>query len=215
MVPRRQDDYHTVDISERELRDTYLPPFKAAIDAGAATVMSAFNEYDGVPCTANNFLMRDLLRKEMGFKGFVVSDYTAVKELIAHGVADNDEEAASLGMNAGVNMCMVDNLYLFHGEKLVKEGVVREETVNELCAEILTMKYKLGLFDNPYRYGSEEKEKSTIFNESNLLAAKELAKKSMVLLQNNNNVLPVKEGKKIALIGPLPTINGKCWVHGY
>ena len=195
-------DYHTVDISERELRDTYLPPFKAAIDAGAATVMSAFNEYDGVPCTANNFLMRDLLRKEMGFKGFVVSDYTAVKELIAHGVAGNDEEAASLGMNAGVNMCMVDNLYLFHGEKLVKEGVVREETVNELCAEILTMKYKLGLFDDPYRYGSEEKEKSTIFNDSNLLAAKELAKKSMVLLQNNNNVLPVKEGKKIAIIGP-------------
>lgn len=138
--------------------------------------MSAFNEYDGVPCTANNFLMRDLLRKEMGFKGFVVSDYTAVKELIAHGVAGNDEEAASLGMNAGVNMCMVDNLYLFHGEKLVKEGVVREETVNELCAEILTMKYKLGLFDDPYRYGSEEKEKSTIFNDSNLLAAKELAK---------------------------------------
>ena len=124
-----------------------------------------------------------------------------MKELIAHGVAGNDEEAASLGMNAGVNMCMVDNLYLFHGEKLVKEGVVREETVNELCAEILTMKYKLGLFDDPYRYGSEEKEKSTIFNESNLLAAKELAKKSMVLLQNNNNVLPVKEGEKIAESG--------------
>ena len=195
-------DYHTVDISERELRDTYLPPFKAAIDAGAATVMSAFNEYDGVPCTANSFLMRDLLRKEMGFKGFIVSDYTAVKELIAHGVADNDKEAACLGMNAGVNMCMVDNLYLFHGEKLVKEGAVSEETVNELCAGILTMKYKLGLFDNPYRYGSEEKEKNTLFNDSNLFAAKELAKKSMVLLQNKDNALPVKEGKKIALIGP-------------
>ena len=195
-------DYHTVDISERELRDTYLPPFKAAINAGTATVMSAFNEYDGVPCTANSFLMRDLLRKELGFKGFVVSDYTAVKELIAHGIADNDKEAACLGINAGVNMCMVDNLYLFHGEKLVKEGAVSEETVNELCAQILTMKYKLGLFDNPYRYGSEEKEKNTLFNDSNLYAAKELAKKSMVLLQNKDDVLPIKEGKKIALIGP-------------
>lgn len=195
-------DYHTVDISERELRDTYLPPFKAAIDAGAATVMSAFNEYDGVPCTANSFLMRDILREELGFKGFVVADYTAVKELIAHGVADSDKEAACLGMNAGVNMCMVDNLYLFHGEKLVKEGAVSEENVNELCSQILRMKFKLGLFDNPYRYGSEEKEENTLFNVENLHAAKEMAKKSMVLLQNKGNTLPVKAGKKIALIGP-------------
>ena len=120
------------------------------------------------------------------------------------------KEAACLGMNAGVNMCMVDNLYLFHGEKLVKEGAVSEETVNELCAEILTIKYKLGLFDNPYRYGSEEKEKNTLFNDSNLFAAKELAKKSMVLLQNKDNVLPVKRERKLPLSAPLPTTNGKC-----
>lgn len=197
-------DYHTVNMGEGELRNVYLPPFKAAVDAGVETFMSAFNELNGVPTSGNKFTLRDILRDEWKFKGFVVSDYTSINELVPHGFAKDSIDAARIGMNAGVDMDMVGKLYHHFLEDLVKEGKVPEAYVNDACQRILLAKYKLGLFDDPYRYIDQERENTTKYKDEFLAKAREIAAASSVLLQNKNNTLPLsKDTKKIAFIGPL------------
>lgn len=197
-------DYHTVNMGEGELRNVYLPPFKAVVDAGVETFMSAFNELNGVPTSGNKFTLRDILRDEWKFKGFVVSDYTSINELVPHGFAKDSIDAARIGMNAGVDMDMVGKLYHHFLEDLVKEGKVPEAYVNDACRRILLAKFKLGLFDDPYRYIDQERENTTKHKDEFLAKAREIAAASSVLLQNKNNTLPLsKDTKKIAFIGPL------------
>ncbi len=200
-APQAGRDYHTVDMSRRMFRDRYLPPYRAAIKAGAATVMTSFNDFEGIPASGNKWLMRDLLRDELGFKGFIVTDYAATDEMRAHGVVANSKEAAKLSFDAHVNMNMVDRDYIRYGEELVKEGAVSEKTINMLCREILAMKFRLGLFDEPFRYGGE-RYKSETYLPKNLEVARDVARKSMVLLENKGEVLPLKGSERIALIGP-------------
>ena len=196
-------DYNTVDMSERQLRETYLPPYKAAIDAGALSVMTSFNELDGVPATASHFLMTEVLRDEWDFQGFVVTDYTAVNELIPHGVATDLKDAARLAINAGVDMDMQGGAYDDYLKELVGEGKVSEKQIDTAVRRVLKLKFMLGLFDDPYRYCDEKREKETIYSKENLDAAYDMACKSMVLLKNDKQVLPLEAGKSIALIGPL------------
>ena len=158
-APQAGREYHAVDMSERVFRDSYLPPYRAALDAGAATVMTSFNDLDGVPATANRWLMRDLLRDELGFGGFVVTDYGTIGELKAHGVAGDDAQAAELALRAGVNMDMMSAAYLFHAAELVREGRIPESLIDSLCCEVLAVKFRLGLFDDPFRYQAKEREK--------------------------------------------------------
>ncbi len=193
-------DYHTVDMSERMLREIYLPPYQAALDAGAATVMTSFNEYDGIPASGNKFLITDLLRNELGFNGFVVSDYSSINEMVNHGVAENFKEASLLAAKAGVNMDMVGNGYLKYMKELVLEGKLDVKNIDYLCSQVLAMKFRLGLFDDPYRYCT--KNETAYYSPEALDASCALACKSMVLLQNKRNVLPVSDGTKIALVGP-------------
>ncbi len=200
-APQAGRDYHTVDMSRRMFRDRYLPPYRAAIKAGAATVMTSFNDFEGIPATGNKWLMRDLLRDELGFTGFIVTDWAATDEMRAHGVAANRKEAAKLAFDAHVNMNMVDRDYIRYGEELVKEGTISEKTINLLCREILAMKFRLGLFDEPHRYGGDRYKSETYLTE-NLAIARDVARKSMVLLENKNEVLPLKGTERIALIGP-------------
>ena len=197
-------DYNTVDISERVLRDVYLPPFKAASDAGVATFMTAFNELDGVPATASKHLLDDILRKEWGFKGFVVTDYTAIMEMIFHGASKDSAEAGMHAILASNDMDMQAGIYSKFLPKLVKEGKVPEAMIDESARRILRKKFELGLFDNPYRRLDPEREKTSLLTPAHRLAAREMAARSCVLLQNNNGVLPIKSTvKKIAVIGPL------------
>ncbi|WP_369997842.1 glycoside hydrolase family 3 N-terminal domain-containing protein [Winogradskyella sp.] len=197
-------DYHTVNMGEGELRNVYLPPFKAAVDAGVETFMSAFNELNGVPTSGNKFTLRDILRDEWNFEGFVVSDYTSINELIPHGFAKDSIDAARIGMNAGVDMDMMGHLYRKFLKNLVEEGKVSEAYINDACRRILLAKYKLGLFDDPYRYINEERENTTKYKPEFLAKAREIAAASSVLLQNNNEALPLSTNtKKIAFIGPL------------
>ena len=200
-APQAGRDYHTVDMSELMFRNRYLPPYKAALDAGAVTVMSSFNDFMGVPASGNRWLMHTLLREELGFKGFVVSDWAAVHEMIAHGTAADGKDAAMQGMLAHLNMDMAHGDYITYGEELVKEGKVSEETINELCREVLAVKYRLGLFEDPFKYGRQNHDE-VMYRPENLQFAREVAAKSMVLL-SNNGVLPLAENTKIALIGPL------------
>lgn len=195
-------DYNTVDMSRLKMYNEYLPPYKAAIDAGVATVMSSFNEIDGIPASANKWLMTDLLRKQWGFKGFVVTDYTAINEMIAHGIGDG-KEVAHKAIEASVEMDMVGELFITHLPALVKEGKVSKAAIDNACRLILEAKYKLGLFDDPYRYVNEQRNKTEIMNDEKIALAKEAAIKSFVLLKNANNALPLAQGKKIAFIGPL------------
>ena len=196
-------DYHTVDMSDRFLRDIYLPPFKAALDAGVATFMSSFNDFDGVPATANKYLLDNILRKEWGFKGFVVSDYTSINEMIAHGTAADLKEAAFQAAIAGLDMDMQGMAYSSFIEQLVKEGKISEKKIDESVRNILAMKFRLGLFDNPYRYCNEDREKEVIFSNENLEKARDVARKSFVLLKNENQILPLAKDKKIVVIGDL------------
>ena len=197
-------DYHTVNMGEGELRNVYLPPFKATVDAGVETFMSAFNELNGVPTSGNKFTLRDILRDEWNFKGFVVSDYTSINELVPHGFAKDSIDAARIGMNAGVDMDMVGKLYHHFLKNLVEEGQVPERYVDDACRRILLAKYKLGLFEDPYRYIDEERENTTKYKPEFLAKAREIAAASSVLLQNNREALPLsKSTKKIAFIGPL------------
>ncbi|WP_434391402.1 beta-glucosidase BglX [Melittangium boletus] len=197
-------DYHTVDISERTLRDIYLPPFKAAIDAGAASLMTAFNEYDGVPATGSTFLLTDVLRAQWGFQGFVVTDYTSINEMVPHGYARDLAQAGEQAVNAGVDMDMQGAVYMNHLARLVEEGRVPMARVDAAVKAILRMKYRLGLFDDPYRYSDEQREQATVYRREFLDAAREVARKSMVLLKNENGTLPLAASvKRIAVIGPL------------
>src|SRR5260221_2558858 len=203
-------DYHTVDMSERTLREVYLPPYKAAVDAGAATVMSSFNELDGVPASGNKFLMTDVLRKEWGFTGFVVSDYTSIMEMIPHGVAADTASAAALALEAGVDMDMQAGFYQSALARLVREGKLKEDLLNTSVKRVLKKKFELGLFDDPYRYSDVAREKETVMKPAFLEAARDIARKSIVLLKNSivpgqgRTVLPLSRSvKKLAVIGPL------------
>jgi beta-glucosidase len=195
-------DYNTTDMSLHRMYNEYLPPYKAAIDAGAGSVMTSFNDINGVPATANKWLMTDLLRKQWGFSGFVVTDYTAVSELIDHGLGDL-QAVSALSLKAGVEMDMVSEGFLNTLSKSLKEGKVTEAQINNACRLVLEAKYKLGLFEDPFRYCNEERAKKEILTPANLQAAREAATQSFVLLKNQNSLLPLKKAGTIALIGPL------------
>lgn len=197
-------DYNTVDMSDRVLRETYLPPFKAAKDAGVKTFMTAFNELDGVPCTGNKFLLTDVLRNEWGFSGFVVTDYTSINEMVPHGIVANEKEAGELAVNAGVDMDMQGAVYYNYLAQSVKEGKVNVKTIDAAVHRILRLKFELGLFDDPYRYSDVAREKRVMMSKENQAAARDVASKSIVLLKNQNQVLPLaKNIKTLAVIGPL------------
>lgn len=197
-------DYHSVDMSERTLREIYLPPYKAALDEGALTVMTSFNDLNGIPATASKYLMTEILRDEWGFEGFVVTDYTSIMELMFHGVAGDTLEASRLSVEAGVDMDMQAGFYQKALPQLVNSGKVDEELINTAARRILRVKFMLGLFDDPYRYSSPEREKSQVMTAQNLEAARDMARKSAVLLKNEDQVLPLsKKVKTIAVIGPL------------
>lgn len=195
-------DYNTTDMSLHRMYNEYLPPYKAAIDAGAGSVMTSFNDINGVPATANKWLMTDLLRKQWGFDGFVVTDYTAVSELIDHGLGDL-QQASALSLKAGVEMDMVSEGFLNTLGKSLNEGKVTEAQINNACRLVLEAKYKLGLFEDPYRYCNDARAKKEILTPANLQAAREVATQSFVLLKNQNNLLPLKRSGTIALVGPL------------
>lgn len=196
-------DYHTVDMSDRVLREVYLPPYKATVDAGVATVMTSFNELDGTPATANSYLMNDVLRKEWGFKGMVVTDYTSIMEMLNHGNVADSADATQATINAGVDMDMQAGFFQLKLPQLVKEGKVSEEVLNTAVRRVLRLKFELGLFDDPYRYSNEQRQKETIMKPEFIEAARDVARKSIVLLKNNG-VLPLsKTTRTIALIGPL------------
>ena len=201
-------DYNTVDMSKIRMYNEYLPPYKAAIDAGVGSVMASFNEIDGVPATGNKWLLTDLLRDDWGFNGFVVTDYTGIYEMIEHGVGDKYEVAA-LALNAGVDMDMAGDsptipaAFVKTLKKSIDEGKVNISAINAAVKRILTAKYQLGLFENPYKYCDTNRSAKEIFTKENKDFARKVASESMVLLKNNNQLLPLKKSGTIALIGPL------------
>ncbi|MEP6682248.1 MAG: beta-glucosidase BglX, partial [Parafilimonas sp.] len=195
-------DYNTVDMSRIRMYQYYLPPYKAAVDAGVGSVMSSFNEVDGIPATGNKFLLTDVLRNQWGFKGFVVSDYTSLSEMINHGVGDLQAVSAH-ALKAGLDMDMVAEGFLNTLKKSLQEGKVTQKEIDDACRRILEAKYKMGLFDDAYRHCDAQRASTQIFTDSNRLAARKFAEHSFVLLKNNNNILPLKKSGTIALIGPL------------
>ena len=195
-------DYNTVDVSDRRLRELYFPPFRAAVDAGVATFMTSFNEINGVPATANPYILRDVLRREWGFDGAVVSDYTSIRELIAHGVAADDADAAQLAVNAGTDIEMVSRTVAENGERLVADGRLSEATIDEAVRHVLRLKYRLGLFDRPYV--DESAESGVLADPEHRREARRIAGRSMVLLKNDGGALPLsRDLRKVALVGPL------------
>lgn len=212
-APQAGRDYAPVDLSLSALAEVYLPPFKACIDAGVHTFMSAFNSINGVPATSNRWLLTELLRKEWKFKGFVVSDWNAVQELKAHGVAETDEDAAMAAFNAGVDMNMTDGLYNRCLEKLVREKNIDMNEIDASVERILRAKYALGLFEDPYRFLDNQRESREVRSASAMALARKAAASSMVLLKNANALLPLsKQTKRIALVGPLA--NNRAEVMG-
>ena len=196
-------DYNTVDMSMRRLHEIHLPPFKAAIDEGVATFMSSFNELNGVPVTGSKELVKDLLKDQWGFDGFIVSDWGSIQEMIPHGVAADKYEAGDLAMNAGIDMDMEGHVYVQELKKLLEDGRITEEQIDQAVRRILTKKFELGLFEDPYRYCNVEREKRVTLSEDHRAFAREAAAKSMVLLKNED-VLPLSKNlENIALIGPL------------
>ncbi|MDH2077786.1 beta-glucosidase BglX [Pseudomonas atacamensis] len=199
-------DYNTVDMSPVKMYQDYLPPYRAAIDAGAGGVMVALNSINGIPATANTWLMNDLLRKDWGFKGLAVSDHGAIFELIKHGVARDGREAAKLAIKAGIDMSMNDTLYGKELPGLLKSGEIEQKDIDNAVREVLAAKYDMGLFKNPYlRIGKAEDDPADTYAESRLhrAEAREVARRSLVLLKNHNETLPLKKDAKIALVGPL------------
>lgn len=197
-------DYNTVDLSERNLREFYLPPYKAAVEAGAGSLMASFNEIGGVPSSASKFLMTDILRGEWKSDAFVVSDWNSIGELIPHGVAKDRKHSAELGIKATVDMDMETSAYFYHLADLVKEGKVDIKLVDDAVRRVLIAKFKLGLFENPYKYCDVEREKKTIKSKEIVDATREVAQETLVLLKNEKNILPLSKSlKSIALIGPL------------
>ena len=195
-------DYNTTDMSESALREIYFPPFKAAVDAGVGTFMSAFNDLNGVPTSGNRFTLTEVLRGEWKFDGFVVSDYESVKEMLNHGNVTDESDAARVGLTSGVDMEMVSRLYNVHGPKLISERKYSAATIDEAVRRILRIKFRAGLFDNPY--ADETREREAILNPEHLRAAREVAARSMVLLKNERGALPLDKGlRTIAVIGPL------------
>ena len=195
-------DYNTTEMSENTLREVYFPPFKAAVDAGVGSVMSAFNDLNGVPTSANPFTLTKVLRGEWKFQGFVVSDYTAVKELINHGLAANDKEAARAALNAGVDMEMVSRLFNQQGPELVKERQLSGATIDEAVRRILRIKFRLGLFEHPYT--DEALEGNSLLTPASRATARAIADRSLVLLKNDRETLPLKKSiHSVAIIGPL------------
>ena len=197
-------DYNSVDMSERMLWETYLPPFKAALDAGAATFMNSFNDLNGIPATGNKYLQRDILKGKWNFQGFVVSDWGSIGEMVNHGYAKDNKEAALAAITAGSDMDMESNAYRYHLAELVKENKVPIALIDDAVKRILRKKFELGLFDDPYKYCKPEREQAALNNPEHRKAAREVAAKSIVLLKNDNAVLPLsKDIKTIAFIGPL------------
>ncbi|MDB5224369.1 MAG: beta-D-glucoside glucohydrolase, partial [Chitinophagaceae bacterium] len=195
-------DYNTTDMSHVRMYNEYFPPYKAAVDAGVGSVMSSFNEVDGIPATANKWLMTDVLRKQWGFKGFVVTDYTGNNEMVDHGIGDLQTVSARALM-AGIDMDMVGEGFLTTIPKSLKEGKVTQQQIDIACRRILEAKYKLGLFDDPYHYTDIKRSQTEIFTDANRKVARDIAAQSFVLLKNQNNILPLKKSGTIALIGPL------------
>jgi beta-glucosidase len=195
-------DYNTVDMSRVTMYNEYLPPYKAAVDAGAGSVMTSFNLVDAVPSTGNHWLLTDLLRNQWGFDGFVVTDYTAINEMIMHGMG-NLQEVSALALRAGADMDMVGEGFLTTLKKSLAEGKVGLQDVDLACRRVLEAKYKLGLFEDPYRYMNEERAKTEVLTPENLKAARDIAVRSMVLLKNDKQILPLKKTGTIAVIGPL------------
>lgn len=201
-APEGGRDYNRVDMSRYNMFNYYLPPFKAAIDAGVGSIMTSFNDVDGIPASGNRWLLTDLLRNKWGFRGFVVSDYTSVNEMIDHGMGDL-QAVSALSLNAGLDMDMVGEGFLTTLKKSLEEGKVREADIDKACRRVLEAKYKLGLFDDPYRYFNDERPAIDILSAENRSLAREAATKSFVLLKNEKQVLPLQKQGTIALIGPL------------
>jgi beta-glucosidase len=200
-APEAGRDYNSVDMSKLKMYNDYFPPYKAAVDAGAGSVMSSFNDIDGVPASGNKWLLTDVLRKQWGFKGFVVSDYTSITEMINHGMGDTAAVSA-LSINAGLDMDMVSEGFLNTLQKSLQSGKVSMAAINEACKRILESKYDLGLFEDPYKFCKSARA-TEVLSADKRAFAKEAAMHSFVLLKNDNQVLPLKQSQKIALIGPL------------
>ncbi|MBC9706200.1 MAG: beta-glucosidase BglX [Enterococcus sp.] len=194
-------DYNTVDMSERQLREQYLPGYQAGLAAGAKLVMTSFNTVDGIPATGNKWLFREILREEFGFNGVVISDWGAIQELIPHGVAKDKKQAAELAIKAGVDIEMMTTCYPEYLEELIDEGTISEELIDEAVLRILQLKNDLGLFENPYRGADEAKEKALVLSQTHREKAKEIARKSIVLLKNEA-ILPFRSQEKVAIVGP-------------
>lgn len=201
-APTAGKEYNNVELSERTLREDYLPSYQAAIDAGSAMVMTSFNTLDRIPATGNQWLMRKILREEMGFDGVLVSDYNAIGELMTHGVAEDKKEAARQALEAGIDLDMMSGCYIGGLEELVKEGKIREELIDEAVLRILRLKNRLGLFEDPYRGLEDQDTAREIFTEENRAKARKAAVDSMVLLENQEGFLPLKKEEKVAFIGP-------------
>jgi beta-glucosidase len=195
-------DYNTTDMSRVRMYNEYLSPYKAAIDAGVGSIMTSFNEIDGIPASGNRWLLTDLLRKQWGFKGLVVSDYTSVNEMMDHGMGDL-QTCAALALKAGLDMDMVGEGFLTTLKQSLQEGKVTQKSIDDACRKILEAKYKLGLFDDPYRYCDSDRAASEIFTAAHLQKARETAAQSFVLLKNQGDLLPLKKNGTIALVGPL------------
>ena len=195
-------DYNTVDMSQREFRQYYLPAYKEAIDSGAEMIMTSFNIVNGIPATVNKWLLKDLLRNELGFKGIVISDYSAIEETIKHGVSKDKKDAAYKAITAGVDIDMMSNVYAGNLKQLVEEKLVSEELIDDAVLRVLRLKNSLGLFENPYKNIDNREENDLLSNKENLELARKLTTKTIVLLKNENNILPLNHKQKIALIGP-------------
>jgi beta-glucosidase len=210
-------EYNTTDMSRVRMYNEYFPPYKAAVDAGAGSVMTSFNEVDGIPASANKWLMTDVLRKAWNFDGFVVTDYTAVIEMVDHGIGDL-QQVSTLALKAGIDMEMVGGGFLTTLKKSLDEGKVTEQDIDLACKRVLEAKYKLGLFEDPYRYCDSERAEKEVFSLDNRQMAREMAAQTLVLLKNKNNLLPLKKKGTIALIGPLAdnkeNMNGTWSVAG-
>ncbi|MFN2394194.1 MAG: glycoside hydrolase family 3 N-terminal domain-containing protein [Bacteroidales bacterium] len=203
-APQAGRDYHTVDMSEITLRNNFLPPFEALVEEDVATFMTAFNELFGVPASGSKYLLTDILRDEWNFDGFVVTDYTSINEMVPHGFARDEKHAAELAINAGVDMDMQGSVFIDYLAELVDEGKVSENTIDKAVKRILTMKYKLGLFEDPYRYSDPVRQEELVMTDEHIEFARDFSRKSIVLLKNENNTLPLADDvKSIALIGPM------------
>ncbi len=195
-------DYNTVDMSRLTMYNVYFPPFKAAIDAGVGSIMASFNEVDGIPATGNKWLMTEVLRNQWGFDGFVLSDYTGIDEMVDHGMGDF-QTVSAMALKAGIDMDMVGEGFLTTLKKSLEEGKITEEDIEKATRRILTAKFKLGLFDDPYRYAQPERAENEVYTSEHREEARRIAAESMVLLKNEGNLLPLKKEGSIAIIGPM------------